>query len=361
MATAEDCKAKGNAAFHAKNFTEAVEWYGKAIAIDGRNAVFFNNRAAAYLELRKFTEAAADAEKSAILSPSAKANARHGRALWNLGQKTAALQAYERALRLDPGNSDYESAVKSLKSSGSGTPEAPPPQQNAARPSARAFQLDLAVLVAGVAFLPLMLFAPGLSHTVWLIAVGAFLVRQLLTIVATTRPEQLRSFAFWKEYATTRATSEFAGQYLALCVAFVVTSAPPQQFLFLAMVLYAAVDLVTAQRAQLDAVIRGNRFEHLVAPRIQQAIANRQQLFLQAAACEAMSLFTMPLSGCPMIAMFVVMQFIKWRYRADPWAQHAWRGLHMQVQQLTRHPRCPQVVGRAYDKMAELLHRAGSS
>jgi len=217
-------------------------------------------------------------------------------------------------------------------------------------------------MVAGALYLPLILLAPGFAQMVWQVALVAFIARQLLTLIATTAPaDQLRTFGFWKEYATSRATSEFGGQYLILCAAFLLTQAGAQQFFFVAMALYAAIDVVTAQRPHLDAIVRGSRFEPMIAPRLQQAVANRQQLFLQAAACEAMSLFTMPLSGCPLVAMLVATQFVKWRYRSDPWSQHAWRGLHQQVQQLTQHPRCPAMLGVGFEKFAALLHRAGSS
>jgi hypothetical protein len=41
---AEAMKLAGNKAFSAKNFEEAIEWYTKAIALNGKNHIFFANR-----------------------------------------------------------------------------------------------------------------------------------------------------------------------------------------------------------------------------------------------------------------------------------------------------------------------------
>lgn len=42
---------QGNAAFKGRQWNKAVNYYGEAIKLNGENATFYCNRAAAYLEL----------------------------------------------------------------------------------------------------------------------------------------------------------------------------------------------------------------------------------------------------------------------------------------------------------------------
>ena len=50
--SAEELKAKGNAAFSALQYPEAVEFFTQAIAIDGNNHVLYSNRSASFAGLQ---------------------------------------------------------------------------------------------------------------------------------------------------------------------------------------------------------------------------------------------------------------------------------------------------------------------
>jgi tetratricopeptide (TPR) repeat protein len=355
-----DFKAKGNDAYKDGKFDEAIGWYTKAIDEEPRNAVYFNNRAAAYMALKRYGEAASDAEKSAILSPTAKANARHGKALWNLNRHQDALAAYERAARLEPANREFTDAITQLKALVAGR-GASPQGRPAAGPHQRAMQLDIAVIAGAVFYVLFLFFSPSLSLTAWrglLLAMG---LRQIMVIARAAGANELRTFGFWKNFVMSRALTEFAGQYLFLCLALLLTGSAPQQFLAMAMALYAAVDLATEQRPLVLSLVQGSRLEAMLLPRLDQVRANTQQLLLQAGACEALSLFMLPLSGGGFIGIIVTSQFVKQRYLHDAWAKQAWRGLYQQVGQLTRHARCPRVVNTVFEKIAGFLHRASGA
>lgn len=64
MATADELKAKGNAALQAENFTEAVKFYSEAIEIDPSNHILYSNRSAAYAKTNEYASALKDAEKT---------------------------------------------------------------------------------------------------------------------------------------------------------------------------------------------------------------------------------------------------------------------------------------------------------
>lgn len=66
---AEALKASGNAKMSARAYAEAIEEYTKAIELDGRNPVYFSNRAAAYSSIENHDGAIADAEKAIELDP----------------------------------------------------------------------------------------------------------------------------------------------------------------------------------------------------------------------------------------------------------------------------------------------------
>jgi len=46
--SADELKAKGNAAFSAKNYDEAIDFFSQGIAIDPNNHVLFSNRSACH-------------------------------------------------------------------------------------------------------------------------------------------------------------------------------------------------------------------------------------------------------------------------------------------------------------------------
>lgn len=54
---AEQAKAKGNDFFKKKNFDEALNSYEEAIKINPSEALYYNNKAAAYIELNDFESA----------------------------------------------------------------------------------------------------------------------------------------------------------------------------------------------------------------------------------------------------------------------------------------------------------------
>jgi tetratricopeptide (TPR) repeat protein len=54
MSSAEQLKEEGNLLFVAKKYAEAAEKYSAAIEQDPLSAVFYANRAACYLNLKKY-------------------------------------------------------------------------------------------------------------------------------------------------------------------------------------------------------------------------------------------------------------------------------------------------------------------
>ena len=59
---AERYKSQGNAALQAKMYSDAIELYTKAIALDPNCEIYFSNRSAAYAAMERFREALDDAQ-----------------------------------------------------------------------------------------------------------------------------------------------------------------------------------------------------------------------------------------------------------------------------------------------------------
>lgn len=103
---AEILKSKGNRAMQKKLYSDAIELYDCAIALCENNAVYYCNRAAAYTQAHKYSEAVGDCLKSIEIDPSySKAYSRLGTAYFVQGNYTDAInKGFEKALQLDPGN-----------------------------------------------------------------------------------------------------------------------------------------------------------------------------------------------------------------------------------------------------------------
>jgi tetratricopeptide (TPR) repeat protein len=113
MREADQYKDAGNAHMSNKEYEEALEKYSQAITISpaGPNShVYYSNRAAAYCYLGQYDAAADDCMTSIEIKPDyEKAHARLGLSMFFLEDFEGAIEAYGRALELDPNNAASKS------------------------------------------------------------------------------------------------------------------------------------------------------------------------------------------------------------------------------------------------------------
>ncbi|PRW57006.1 hsp70-Hsp90 organizing 2 [Chlorella sorokiniana] len=112
-AEAEQIKAKGNAAFSAGKLDEAVKLFTRCIELDASNHIYHSNRAAAHTGLKDYKAAVRDARRCTELKPGwAKGWSRLGAAYFGLDQFSEAREAYERACKLEPSDSQLQVALQ---------------------------------------------------------------------------------------------------------------------------------------------------------------------------------------------------------------------------------------------------------
>lgn len=105
---AERLKTVGNTHMQRKEYVEAAEAYTDALTLSPNGPythVYYSNRAAALLSMKKFDQAIADSERSLALKPDyGKAHARLGLAHFLLGNYRLAVEAYTISLKYEPDN-----------------------------------------------------------------------------------------------------------------------------------------------------------------------------------------------------------------------------------------------------------------
>ncbi|CAG7815767.1 unnamed protein product [Allacma fusca] len=110
---ADTLKNLGNEKMKEGMFEEARQLYDKAIELDGRNAVYFCNRAAAFLKLEDTDKALRDCQIAIQLQPNyARAYGRMGVIYSSLMQHVKAAECYRKASQLDPLNESYVNNLK---------------------------------------------------------------------------------------------------------------------------------------------------------------------------------------------------------------------------------------------------------
>lgn len=113
---AERLKALGNAYMQKKDYEAAADVYTQALKMSPSGPsshVYFSNRAAALLSMKKFREAILDSERALALKPPyAKAHARLGLAHYLLGDYRQAMEAYAVALKYEPHNKSSQSYLE---------------------------------------------------------------------------------------------------------------------------------------------------------------------------------------------------------------------------------------------------------
>ena len=113
---AEELKNQGNAAFAAKQFDEAIDFYTKGIALEPNNPVFYSNRSACYFSKKQFQEALEDAlmcvDKDAKFI---KGYLRLASAQMELGKFDDAETTLKAALMIEPTNGLIGQKIKDLR------------------------------------------------------------------------------------------------------------------------------------------------------------------------------------------------------------------------------------------------------
>mmetsp|Transcript_145043 Transcript_145043/g.251844 ORF Transcript_145043/g.251844 Transcript_145043/m.251844 type:complete len:615 (-) Transcript_145043:66-1910(-) len=100
---AAEAKKKGNDAFTAKNYKEAIKHFTEAISHDPNDHVFYSNRSACYASLEDYEKALSDGEKCVELKPDwHKGYARRGLAEFFLERYDTAAETYQAGLKLAP-------------------------------------------------------------------------------------------------------------------------------------------------------------------------------------------------------------------------------------------------------------------
>ncbi|EYU23434.1 hypothetical protein MIMGU_mgv1a001825mg [Erythranthe guttata] len=102
---------KGNAAFAAGNYSDAVRHFTDGINSSPNNHVLYSNRSAAYAGLNRFSEAISDAQKTVELRPVwSKGYSRLAAAHMGRHNYDDAVSSYKRGLLIDPSNEALISA-----------------------------------------------------------------------------------------------------------------------------------------------------------------------------------------------------------------------------------------------------------
>ncbi|WKX95724.1 hypothetical protein Q1695_012296 [Nippostrongylus brasiliensis] len=112
IAEANKLKEEGNDLMKSSQFDAAVSKYNEAIKLN-RDPVYFCNRAAAYCRLEQYDLAIQDCRTALALDPKySKAYGRMGLALSCQNRYEQAVEAYKKALELDPNQESFKNNLK---------------------------------------------------------------------------------------------------------------------------------------------------------------------------------------------------------------------------------------------------------
>ncbi|EPY26571.1 stress-induced-phosphoprotein 1 [Strigomonas culicis] len=113
---ATELKNKGNQEYSAGNYVEAINYFSKAIQVDGSNHVLYSNRSASYASLHKYKDALDDADKCISIKPEwAKGYVRRGAALHGMRRYDDAEAAYQKGLQMEPENTACKQGVVDVR------------------------------------------------------------------------------------------------------------------------------------------------------------------------------------------------------------------------------------------------------
>ncbi|KAG5466538.1 hypothetical protein LSCM4_01690 [Leishmania orientalis] len=373
-ALAEELKARGNEAFAAKRFEDAIVLYDKAIEMDSTNFIYYNNRAAAYHELKNYAKAIEDANTSIAIEDNAKAHARIGAALWAQMKYREAKDAFEVAAAMDPSKKSIKDSIQALEqlinpiaptSAYAHRRGVPHPYEyaraaaaaNAAVPTfggefvsvdtgSIGLVLDVAVLVLAALQVLASLFVPSMASTLW----GYIL---LITMCQQALVMRVRNLLQLKMDVLNSWMTHFSSLLFTLCFFAQLTRVRPIIFMPVFIAAYSMLDLVY-KRQQVAALL--GPLYRFIAPYVKQADDAKDTIRIFTATVEALLMFTVMFSGGAFFTT-AYLQYAKCRYNHDGYVRLAFKGLRMNATRMTTSSFMPQAVDKYAQKFFDLLHK----
>lgn len=373
-AFAEELKARGNEAFAAKRFEDAIVLYDKAIETDSTNYVYYNNRAAAYHELKNYAKAIEDANKSIAVENNAKAHARLGAALWAEMKYREAKSEFEVASTLDPSNKSTKESIQALEqlinpmasASGFAHRRGVPHPYEYARAAAAAnaavqtyggeftatetgpFGIGLDVLSIFMAALHLVssMFAPSIAGNVWFYFLLVTMVQQAMVM-------RVRNLMQFKIDIINSWMSHFSSIIFMLCFFAQLTGVRPITFMPVFIAGYSALDLV--YKRQQVATFIGPLYP-FIAEYAQMADDAKDTISIFIASVESVLLFTVMFTGGTFFTLAYI-QYVKCRYNHDGYVKLAFKGLRMNMTRFTTSPYMPAAVDKYAQMFFDLLSK----
>ncbi|MFT7814691.1 dnaJ homolog subfamily C member 7 [Arapaima gigas] len=113
---AECFKEQGNAFYIKKDYSEAFNYYTKAIDACPKNASYYGNRAATLMMLSRYREALEDSQQAVRLDDCfMKGHLREGKCHLSLGNAMAASRCFQKVLQLEPSNGQAQQEHKNAE------------------------------------------------------------------------------------------------------------------------------------------------------------------------------------------------------------------------------------------------------
>eukprot|EP00307_Rebecca_sp_RCC1486_P011985 CAMPEP_0119410982 /NCGR_PEP_ID=MMETSP1335-20130426/3849_1 /TAXON_ID=259385 /ORGANISM="Chrysoculter rhomboideus, Strain RCC1486" /LENGTH=359 /DNA_ID=CAMNT_0007435589 /DNA_START=1 /DNA_END=1080 /DNA_ORIENTATION=+ len=349
MGSWEELKDLGNTAFKDKRFTEAVDHFTQAIAMNAESHVLYSNRSGAYASLAKWREALEDAEACIRLKTDwAKGYSRKGAALEGLGDVAGAKQAYEAGLAVDKENATLQAALSSLLSKGTHKPAA----GSSPVVSKLMMWFNYVIVACSVTYmLPLM--PPRIAFYSYRVALLASAVKHGRALLAKHGG---LSFALFKK--AKELLNDDNWHYVALCMMFILWK--PVPFAIVPMAAYAVGTILpTVDRSMVDRL--PSSMQGFARPKLEFMLSHegQQAICAFASTAEVMivpMLFIGLLQGLRNVVILIMYcHFLSWRYNANAWTKQAVWALSENLGNLAHHRYAPRLLGILFDKCKQLI------
>lgn len=357
---AEELKKSGNQAFGAKRYEDAIVLYDKAIEAEPTNYVYWNNRSAANHELKRYDEAIADANSAIAIQNNAKSHYRVGASMWASDKLPEARAAFEKALGLEPSNSNAKESISLIDRAmsnfvrsggipGGVTPDGttiPGPiggEFDTVRSGPAGVILDAIVIATFAAFVLSSFVSKPQAKMIWGVFMSMTMAQQFLVM-------RMNGLVAFDKEVLGRWFSTYSSLTFILCFFALLTGIGPQLLMGGIIAMYTVLGLALRRDTLRGAL---GPIEPFLMPQLDNLGINYEEYVLKVSSFEALYAFVIPLSGGTWFTLAYIQYAIN-RYKSDRYVQTAFGSLRRNTATTMRRF-LPAACERYFQKFCDLI------